>query len=124
MNNAACGPAQWREYLLSKPQATLDYPFGPDVEVFKVANKMFALLVRHNDRLMLNLKCDPVEAAALCDIYAAITPGYHMDKRHWISVYPEFEIARSEVIRLIDNSYALVVAKLPKKTQATLVAGE
>ena len=113
---------QLKDYLLAKPETTLGYPFGEDTHVFKVNNKMFALFGRHNDLPMLNVKCDPLEAAALCDIHQSITPGYHMDKRHWISVYFDGSVPQSEVERLIDNSFNLVVTKMPKREQARLFA--
>jgi len=109
-----------KAYLLAKPFATLDFPFGGDVSVFKVNNKMFALVGTRNNVMMINLKCDPDEAAALCDIYSAITPGYHMDKKHWISLYFDGSVADSETMRLIDNSFNLVVSKLSKKEQLSI----
>lgn len=109
-----------KAYLLAKPFATLDFPFGDDVSVFKVKNKMFALVGTRNNVMMINLKCDPDEAAALCDIYSAITPGYHMDKKHWISLYFDGSVADSETMRLIDNSFNLVVSKLSKKEQLSI----
>ncbi len=110
-----------KEFILSKPEATLDFPFGEDVSVFKVKNKMFALIGERNDLMMLNLKCDPDEGAALRDIYSSITEGYHMDKKHWISVYFDNSVPENEVRRLIDNSYLLVVKKLPKKAQTSIL---
>ena len=115
-------PDALNDYLLAKPEATLDFPFGKDVKVFKVKGKMFALLGQRNDLPMLNLKCDPDEAIMLCDVFSSITPGYHMDKRHWISVYFDGSVPSGEVERLIDNSYLLVVKKLPKKDQQSILA--
>ena len=105
------------KYLLSKPEAVETFPFGDDVHVFKVKNKMFALIGQRNDLMMLNLKCDPDEAVALRDIFPAITEGYHMDKKHWISVYFDKTVPTGEVQRLIDNSFLLVVDKMTKKDQ-------
>ena len=110
-----------KEYLLSKPEAMLDFPFGDDVSVFKVKKKMFALISERDGRLMMNLKCDPEEGAALRDIFSDITEGYHMDKKHWISVYFENLIPENEVRRLIDNSYLLVVKKMTKKDQKSIM---
>ncbi|GGN75710.1 hypothetical protein GCM10009193_16280 [Shewanella aestuarii] len=81
---------------------------------------MFALVGRRNDLLMLNLKCDPDEANALKDIFPAITPGYHMDKKHWISIYFDGSVPDGEVKRIIDNSFLLVVNSLPKKEQTSI----
>ena len=114
---------QAQQYLLSKPEATLYYPFGDEVQVFKVKNKMFATLALgkmgkgdgENQDWWLNLKCDPDEASALRDIYHAVTAGYHMNKRHWNTVVIDNSIARSEIERMIDNSFNLVVLTLPKK---------
>ncbi|NVK56415.1 MAG: MmcQ/YjbR family DNA-binding protein [Alteromonadaceae bacterium] len=111
-----------KEYLLSKPESYLDHPFGDDVSVFKVKSKMFALIARRNGKLMLNLKCDPLESVSLRDVFSSsITEGYHMDKKHWISIYFENDIPDSEVIRLIDNSYLLVVSKMRKKDQTSIL---
>jgi predicted DNA-binding protein (MmcQ/YjbR family) len=110
-----------KKYLLDKPQTTLSFPFGEDVSVFKVKNKMFALVGWRNDMMMLNLKCDPDEAVALQDIFTAIKPGYHMDKKHWISVYFDTEVPQGEIYRLIDNSFALVVSKMTKKDQQSIL---
>jgi predicted DNA-binding protein (MmcQ/YjbR family) len=112
---------QARAYLLAKHATIESFPFGEDVGVFKVKNKMFALMGRRNNLLMINLKCDPDEALALCDIFPGITPGYHMNKKHWISVYMDGAIPAGEVQRLMDNSYNLVVAKMTKKDQQSLL---
>lgn len=109
--------SQLKTSLLAKPFTELSFPFGDDVYVFKVCNKMFALIGFRNDCMMLNLKCDPDESVMLRQIFASITPGYHMDKRHWISVYFDGSVPQGEVERLIDNSFALVVSKLTKKQQ-------
>jgi predicted DNA-binding protein (MmcQ/YjbR family) len=109
-----------RNYLLIKPQTVENFPFGDDVHVFKVKHKMFALLGHRNDLIMLNLKCDPDEAMALRDIFSAITEGYHMDKKHWISIYFDGTVPQGEVERLIDNSYSLVISKMPKRDQQSL----
>ena len=108
------------KYLLSKPEAVETFPFGDDVHVFKVKNKMFALLGWRNDLMMLNLKCDPDEAVALRDIFPAITEGYHMDKKHWVSIYFDETVPAGEVQRLIDNSFLLVVSKMAKKDQKSI----
>jgi len=117
MNNSD----ELKKYLLLKPETKLDFPFGDDVSVYKVKNKMFALVGERNDMMMLNLKCDPDEGAALRDIYSSITEGYHMDKKHWISVYFDGTVPSNEVLRLIDNSYALVVSKMSKKDQKSIL---
>lgn len=117
---------QLKQYFLTKPQVTLDFPFGNDVYVFKVKNKMFGLMSWREGELNVNLKCDPDESIALRDIFSNITPGYHMNKKHWITVIVELEInersaPRGEVERLIDNSFALVVSKMTKKDQKSIL---
>ena len=108
-------------YLSAKHETKETFPFGDDTHVFKVKNKMYALLGHRNDLMMLNLKCDPDEGVALRDVFPAITTGYHMDKKHWISVYFDGTVPTGEVQRLIDNSYDLVVSKMPKKDQQSLL---
>ena len=86
---------QVKEYLLSKPQSFEDFPFGPEVAVFKVKGKMFATLAigkmgkgddEGNPYWWMNLKCDPDEASALRDIFKSVIPGYHMNKRLWNTI--------------------------------------
>lgn len=112
---------KYKNYMLSKPESTLDFPFGVDTSVFKVKNKMFALVGERKDLMMMNLKCDPDESAALRDIYPSITEGYHMSKKHWISIYFDGSVPENEVLRLIDNSFMLVVSKMTKKDQQSIV---
>ncbi|NMP17062.1 MmcQ/YjbR family DNA-binding protein [Thalassotalea sp. Y01] len=112
---------QLSQYLLAKPKTTLSFPFNQDVHVYKVNNKMFALLTWCNDCLMINLKCDPDDSLALQDIFKSITPGYHMDKKHWISICLDGSVPEGEVHRLIDNSFKLVVSKMTKKAQHVIL---
>jgi predicted DNA-binding protein (MmcQ/YjbR family) len=108
--------SQFREYCLSKPRATEETPFGPDVLVFKVAGKMFALAVLDEVPTMVNLKCDPDLALDLRDRYEQVRPGYHMNKKHWNTVEIESGIPDAEVRKMIDHSYDLVVKSLPKSS--------
>ena len=102
-----------RLYCLSKPETTEELPFGPDTLVFKVAGKMFAACGIH-DFETVNLKCDPERAIQLRESNPYVKPGYHMNKKHWNTVtalnYPN----TSELQTIIDDSYDLVVSKLPK----------
>ncbi len=109
-----------KAYLLGKPEAWLDYPFGPDVAVFKIKQKMFATLGEEAGIARTNLKCDPEEALALRDIFDAVVPGYHMNKTHWNTVIFDGSIPPGEIERMIDNSYALVVRSLPKRERQPL----
>jgi predicted DNA-binding protein (MmcQ/YjbR family) len=108
--------AQFRESCLRKPYATESTPFGPDVLVFKVRDKMFALATLDEVPTRVNLKCDPDLALELRDRYEQITPGYHMNKRHWNTVEIEGGIPDVELRKMIDHSYDLVVKGLPKST--------
>ncbi len=103
-----------RQYLLGKPEALEDYPFGPDVAVMKVRGKMFATLSTFEGEGRMNLKCDPDQALALRDIFAAVQPGYHMNKKHWNTVCLDGSIPQGELERMIDHSYSLVLIGLPK----------
>ena len=124
---------QIKEYLLSKPQCKVSQPFGEDVDVFKVNNKMFATLSlgtgneKGTDGKMaghycINLKCDPDEALALRDIFDAVIPGYHMNKRMWNTVIIDGSMPSGEVERLIDDSFILVVNQMPSKDQQAILA--
>jgi len=108
--------AQFREYCLSKPRATEGTPFGPDVLVFKVGGKMFALAALDEVPTTVNLKCDPDLALDLRDRYEQVTPGYHMNKKHWNTVEIETGIPGAELRKMIDHSYDLVANSLPKST--------
>ena len=106
--------AQFREYCLSKPRSTEGTPFGPDVLVFKVRGKMFALAALEEVPTTVNLKCDPDLALELRDRYEQIQPGYHMNKKHWNTVEIESGIPDAEVREMIDHSYELVTQSLSK----------
>jgi predicted DNA-binding protein (MmcQ/YjbR family) len=106
--------AQFREYCLSKSHATESMPFGPDVLVFKIGGKMFALAALDEVPTTVNLKCDPDLALELRDRYEQVTPGYHMNKRHWNTVEIEKGIPDAELRKMIDHSYDLVASSLPK----------
>lgn len=109
-----------KDYLLSKPAVREDYPFGPEVMVAKVKGKMFATLTMSEDLGQMNLKCDPLHAQELRDLFASVKPGYHMNKRHWNTVILDDSIPQGEIQRMIDHSYALVVKKLKKTDREQL----
>jgi len=96
------------------PGSAEDYPFGDEVAVFKVARRMFALVSLGPPPGSVSLKCDPDLAAVLRDRHAGITPGYHLNKRHWNTVTLDGSVPDEELLELIDHSYDLVVARLPK----------
>ena len=106
--------AQFRDYCLSKSHATEGTPFGPDVLVFKVGGKMFALAALDEMPTTANLKCDPDWALDLRDRYEEVRPGYHMNKKHWNTVEIEGTIPDAQLRKMIDHSYDLVAESLPK----------
>ena len=123
---------QIESYLLSKPETSLNYPFGEEVKVFKVKNKMFATLSfgKGNEKgtngkmaghFCMNLKCDPNEADILRDVFTSVIPGYHMNKAQWNTIILDGSIPTGEIERMMDNSYMLVVSKMTKKDQASLI---
>ena len=107
-------------YLLAKPGAVEERPFGPETMVFKVMGKMFALTTPTDDPLRVNLKCDPFLAELLREKYAAVLPGYHMNKRHWNTLVLDGSVPEDEIREMIDASYALVVKGLKKADREKL----
>lgn len=101
-------------YCLAKRGASEGYPFGEGTLVFKVLGKIFALITEDSDPLRMNLKCDPDDALSLRSAYEAITPGYHMNKRHWITLTLDDSLEQALVDELIDHSYDLVVKGMTK----------
>jgi len=105
------------------PGAAEDYPFGDGVAVFKVGGRVFALVSLEGDPGSVNLKCDPELALELRARYSAVRPGYHQDKRHWNTVDLDGSIDKDEFREMIDHSYGLVVAALPRAQRARLSEG-
>ena len=91
-----------------------EFPFGPEAAVFKVAGKVFAILSVFDQPGSISLKCDPAFAPVLREQYAAVTAGYHLDKRHWNTVQLDGSVPREVLEDWIQDSFELVVAKLPK----------
>ncbi len=104
-------------YFLSKPGSQETTPFGPDVLVYKVGGKMFALTSPEEFPSRINLKCDPDRAVMLRDEYDSIIPGFHMNKRHWNTLVLDGSLPKKLVMDLVDHSYDLIVASLPKGKQ-------
>ncbi len=109
-----------RAYCLSKKQVTEGLPFGDDTLVFKVKNRMFAL-VNLEGELRINLKCDPEEAVRLREMHTAVTPGYHMNKKMWNTIAVDGSITDELLREWIDESYRLVVMKMPKKDRIEIL---
>jgi predicted DNA-binding protein (MmcQ/YjbR family) len=100
-----------RRYLLAKPFATEEHPFGPEAWVYKVDGKIFAIASFLDDPITVSLKCDPDDAMVLRQMYAAVQPGYHLNKKHWNTVSLDGSIPDETFYGLIDHSYRLVAKK-------------
>ena len=96
------------DYLLSWPNAKLDYPFGEGVAVYKVDDKMFALIAEDSNPLRLSLKCDPGLAESLREEYETVLPGYHLNKKHWNTILLTGQLSWDQVQDLVRLSYNLV----------------
>jgi predicted DNA-binding protein (MmcQ/YjbR family) len=103
-----------RTYLLSKPGAVEDHPFGPQPLVLKVGGKIFALVAADAKPLTISLKCEPAHAQFLRDSFPAVKPGYHLNKEHWNTITLDGSIADEGIRSIIDESYRLVVKGLSK----------
>jgi predicted DNA-binding protein (MmcQ/YjbR family) len=104
-----------RSWCLSRPFAVEEFPFGAETSVFKVGGKMFALTALEARPLTVSLKCEPPLAEALRAEHSAVRPGYHLNKRHWITVTLDDSLPEELVLGLIEDSYELVVDGLPKR---------
>jgi predicted DNA-binding protein (MmcQ/YjbR family) len=113
-------PAELRDYCLSFAGAEETFPFGQETSVFKVAGKMFALSQLGADSLRVSLKCEPQLAEALRAAHAAVLPGYHLNKRHWNTVIIDGSLSDDAIGDMIEDSYDLVVSKLPKTRRRSL----
>lgn len=110
----------FREYCISKPGVTEEFPFDQTTLVFKVMGKIFAITGLDRLPLQVNLKCDPDRAVELRESYNGIIPGYHMSKKHWNTIILEEDVSERTLVELIDHSYDLVVSKLTKKLKEEL----
>jgi predicted DNA-binding protein (MmcQ/YjbR family) len=96
------------EYVLSMPGARLDYPFGEGVAVYKVKDKMFALIAEDKNPVRISLKCDPELSKVLREKYTEVMEGYHLNKKHWNTIVLSGQLEWEEVQGLIRHSYDLV----------------
>jgi predicted DNA-binding protein (MmcQ/YjbR family) len=99
-----------RDYCIKKKGVTESFPFGDDTLVFKAGEKIFALVNLEGD-MSVNLKCDPAYALELRERYSSVTPGYHMNKKHWNTIILDGTIPDKEIFSWIDHSYNLVSGK-------------
>lgn len=112
-----------RAYCLKKKGVSESFPFNESTLVFKVMNKMFALTSLVGD-LSINLKCDPEKAQGLRERYPAVQPGFHMNKKHWNTVYIDGSVDDQHIFEWIDHSYELVKDSLPRKLKEQMNLAE
>lgn len=93
---------------MSMPDVRLDYPFGEKTAVYKLGDKMFALIAENSQPLRISLKCDPQLAETLRERYESVMPGYHLNKKHWNTILLTGQLSDDEVKDLIRHSYELV----------------
>lgn len=110
----------YRDYCLNKKGVTEETPFGPDTLVFKVMGKMFSASSLTAEEFRCNVKCDPTYAKELRNEYPDIIPGWHMNKKHWNTLYCERELDDKMIKELIDHSYDLVCKSLTKALKKDL----
>jgi predicted DNA-binding protein (MmcQ/YjbR family) len=101
-------PAELREWCLAMPGAAETFPFSPGLSVFKMRGKIFALTALGREPLTVSVKCDPDLAEQLRASYEAIVPGYHLNKRHWITITVNADVPDGHVRDLVEDSYDLV----------------
>src|ERR1039457_3959673 len=115
--------AELRDHCLAFPRAAETFPFGPETSVFKVAGKMFALSRLAQPPLQVSVKCEPLLAEQLRDAHAAVLPGYHLNKRHWNTVIIDGSLPAKMIGDMVEDSYDLVVSKLPWARRRALGSG-
>jgi predicted DNA-binding protein (MmcQ/YjbR family) len=114
------GPEKLRDLCLSFNGAEETFPFGPNTSVFKVGGKMFALSQLGAESLRVSLKCEPHLAELLRASHACVIPGYHLNKRHWNTVILDGSLTEDAIADMIEDSYDLVVSKLPAADRRAL----
>lgn len=110
----------YRNFCLSLKGAEESMPFDEETLVFSVHRKMFSLTNSIETFDLINVKCDPEEAILLRERYSAVIPGYYMNKKHWNSIKMDNSISDEQIQKWIENSYQIIVSKLPKKIQEEL----
>jgi predicted DNA-binding protein (MmcQ/YjbR family) len=111
---------QLENILSSKSGVTKEFPFGDEAMVFKVMNKMFALIAWKEKPLRITLKSLPQDAIAYREIYSCVIEGYYMNKKHWNTIIIDGTMKEEILTEMIDESYNLVVDKLTKKEKLSL----
>ena len=111
---------EYRDFCLSLYGVEEGFPFDQNTLVFKAGNKIFALLNLENFEF-INLKCDPEKALELRESNAGIKPGWHMNKKHWNSVYINSDVSDKLILDLTTHSYELIVKSLPAKIRSQFI---
>ncbi len=109
-----------RSHCAAKKGSTEDFPFDFQTLVFKVGGKMYALTDIDAEELSINVKCDPHLSLELRSRYPQVSPGYHMNKKHWNTVFVDGAVPDGEILEMIDHSYNLVLRGLPKKIREAI----
>lgn len=112
------------DFCLTLPAAYEDYPFDGIADAgawtvmrHRANKKSFAFIYARDGRLCANLKCDPFEADLLRQLFADVTPGYHMNKAHWNTVALDGDVPDGELRRMVEHSYDLIKPK-PRRRSA------
>jgi predicted DNA-binding protein (MmcQ/YjbR family) len=113
-------PSELRDRCLAFAGAEETFPFGEVTSVFKVGGKIFALSALGSESLNVSVKCEPELAEGLRAAHASVIPGYHLNKRHWNTVILDGSLADDTVGDMIEDSYDLVVSKLPAARREAL----
>jgi predicted DNA-binding protein (MmcQ/YjbR family) len=108
------------ELCRAQPESTEGYPFRPGALVFKVHGKIFAIVMERDEPLRVSLKCEPLLAEALRRDYPAVVGGYHLNKRHWNTVRLDGSVPDARIREWIEDSWDLVVEKLPRDVRRRL----
>ncbi|HEV7651646.1 MAG TPA: MmcQ/YjbR family DNA-binding protein [Actinophytocola sp.] len=113
-------PDELARIALGLPETAMDHAFGPEVNVYKVAGKVFGILQPGGDPPRVTLKCEPALALELRAQFPAVVAGYHTDKRHWNTVTLDGSVPDDEISDMVEHSYERVVATLPKAVRLRL----
>ena len=105
--------AELKSWCLGRTAAEETFPFTPETSVFKIGGKIFAISSLGSEPLDVSVKCDPELSESLRASYEAIVPGYHLNKRHWITITLNAEVDDAQVRKLIEDSYDLVKPRTP-----------
>jgi predicted DNA-binding protein (MmcQ/YjbR family) len=123
-SNHALNLEEISEFASALPGVVEEQPFGPDVDVLKVGGKIFAILSPESSPEAISLKCDLELAIELRLQYAAVIPGYHLNKRLWNTVHMDGTVPDDEIIRMVIHSYEQVVAGLSKSARQGLTSSD